>query len=624
MLGRVNILWQLMRGQRLRYGLAIVAMLITTCCMMIRPQIGRYTIDYVIQGKPLRAPQFVHQTVAWLGGRSILAQNLWTVFIALAAVAVVGGVFIYLRGRWSAQASESIARSLRERLYDHLQHLPCTYHDRTPTGDLVQRCTSDVETIRMFLAMEIVDLARAVLMLGVMLPVLFALNVRIALWSVAVFPLIILFAAVFFAKIRATFKHMDEAEGRMTALLQENLTGIRVVRAFARQEFEKEKFARGNADYRDRWYRLIWVMALYWPMSELLVRAQKGLVLVVGAYYVIMTHGAADEFTVGMLYVFFACTNMLLWPVQQMGRILADLGKAVVALGRIQEILTHQPEPDADGAARRVPAINPHGRIAIDGLSFSHGQDSHVLTDVSFEVEAGQTVAILGPAGSGKSTLINLLLRLYDYDAGSIRLDGMELRDLPRKYVRAQIGVVLQDPFLYSRTLRENIKLGHTAAHDDEMIEAATAACIHESITTFDGGYDTVVGERGVTLSGGQRQRVALARALLKRPPVLILDDALSAVDTGTESLILQALRQRHGRRTTLVIAHRLTTLRSADLILVLEGGRIVQSGTHRTLRAADGMYRRLWEIQGLLEEDLDAGLTGPAGGQSQKPSDRP
>jgi ATP-binding cassette subfamily B protein len=340
--------------------------------------------------------------------------------------------------------------------------------------------------------------------------------------------------------------------------------------------------------------------------------AQYAIVLTAGGYYI-----AAGQISVGTFFAFLMFVNMYLWPIRRIGKIMADLGKATVSIGRIGEILDEQRE-DHNDKVKIVPSQaeraglrrtqSSRGKIVFENVSFTHEDETRVLDNVSLHVEPGRSLAILGPSGSGKSTLINLLLRLYDYREGSIRLDGRELREMDRKFVRSQIGVVLQEPFLYSRSLRENIKLGRSAAHDEEMVEAASVACVHDAIADFDSGYDTVVGERGVTLSGGQQQRVALARAILKDPPILILDDALSSVDTRTENLILGALRQRHGRHTTLVIAHRLSTLMSADMIIVLEDGRIVQSGTHEKLLKEPGLYRRLWKIQSSLEDDL--GLT--------------
>jgi len=602
MSGKFKTLWQIMEGQRLRYAAAIGAILVGAVFMYARPLIVGFALDNVLDNKPIHAPPFVIRILDDLGARSVLARRLWIASSALVLVTAASGAFGYYRGKWAAVASESIARRLRDRLYDHLQHLPCRHHDGAETGDLIQRCTSDVETVRIFLAMQVCEIGRAVILMATALPIMVWLDVRMTLLSMAVVPIVVTFATIFFIRIRSTFKRQAEAEAKMTTRLQENLSGIRVVRAFARQDYECERFGADNEEYRARSHRLIQLFSFYWPISDLLCIGQTAVIILAGSWFV-----AQGSMPVGRLYIFLTFVNMFLWPVRHMGRVLADMGKAVVSLGRIGEILSVPVELDAPAAA---PAGAPaRGRIEIRNLSFAHDGDHEVLRNVSVTIEPGETLAILGPSGSGKSTLINLLLRLYDYDAGTIRLDGAELRDMPRKHVRAQIGSVLQEPFLYSRTLRENIKLGRSDSADEEMTEATTAASVHESITNFESGYDTLVGERGVTLSGGQRQRVALARALLTDPPILILDDALSAVDTQTESAILSALKQRHEQRTTIVIAHRLTTLMRADRIIVLEDGRIVQRGTHAELLGAKGMYRRLWQIQSSLEEDLDGDL---------------
>ncbi|HUT60853.1 MAG TPA: ABC transporter ATP-binding protein [Phycisphaerae bacterium] len=596
---RQRILWELLRGNRLLYSAAVAAILISAVCHLLGAVVVGRTIDYAIMGKALEAPQWVRDAVAWLGGRSVLAGNLWIAGAAVVLLRAVGAFFSYLRGRWSALASESMALRLRDRLYDKLQRLPCRYHDRAEPGDLVQRCTSDVETIRMFLSMQLVEIFRAAILLACGIVVMLYLSPPMMLVGLAVVPIIVTFAIVFFRRIRDAFKLADEAEGKMTAVAQENLTGIRVVRAFARQQFERARFAEHSGRYRNRWFRLIRLMSWYWSLSDLMCFAQNGLVIAVGGWWVM-----AGTLQPGTLIAIGMVVNMFLWPVRMLGRILSEAGKAVVSLGRVGEILNQPIEQDAPSAdAHRDVQFS--GQISIRHLSYSFEESKQVLSDLSVDVPAGTTLALLGPSGSGKSVLVNLLLRLYDYERGAIEFDGHEIRALPRSVVRSQIGVVLQEPFLYSRTVRDNIRLGHSAAEDTEVEEVARAACLHDSIMTFEGGYDSVVGERGVTLSGGQRQRLALARAMVKDPPVLILDDALSAVDTVTEQMILSALERRRGRRTTIVIAHRLSTLSRADRIVVLDEGHIVQSGTHAELVKQEGLYKRLWEIQTAMEADL-------------------
>ena len=500
-----------------------------------------------------------------------------------------------------------MAFDLRNRLYDHIQHLPCTYHDTADTGDLLQRCTSDIETFRAFLAVQGTEIGRASIAVLVVFPYMLWVDLWLALIAMAIVPVVLTFAIVFFVKVRNTFQKCDEAEAIMTTRLQENLTGIRVVRAFARQDYECEKFADDNALFRDRRFRLIRIMAVYWSCSNFICTCQIGLVLLTGAYMIRGGSADAGGLTVGGLVAMMFYMRMFLWPIRHLGRVLGEAGKAVVAMGRLGEILD-QPREELHGSDQEHPE-SLEGRIEISNLSFHHGE-VQVLDGVSVSVEPGQTLAILGPSGSGKSTLVNLLLSFYDYDPGdlvngSIRLDGRELSGMDQKFVRSQIGVVMQEPFLYSRSVRDNIRIGHGRAAEEEIVSAAASSCVHESIEDFDKGYDTLVGERGVTLSGGQRQRLALARAILRNPPILILDDALSAVDTETEQMILRALRNRHGRSTTLVIAHRLSTLMNADRIIVIEHGRIVQEGTHKSLVNMDGMYKRLWQVQNQLADDL-------------------
>jgi len=415
------------------------------------------------------------------------------------------------------------------------------------------------------------------------------------------------FAVIFFTRIRKSFQRLDEADGEMTATIQENLTGIRVVRACARQDYECEKFDGKNAKHRDLDYRLYVLLAWYWAVSDFLCFLQKAMVVSIGAYLL-----AAGTLQVGAFFYFLTAVTMFIWPVRMMGRILTDLGKALVATNRLREILDEPTEDDADAEREvRAPAASIRGDLEFRDVVFSHSEESPVLRGVSFDVNAGQTLAILGPSGCGKSTIVNLLLRLYDRDSGAILIDGQPIDAYDRRELRRRMAVVMQEPFLYSKTLRDNVTIARPSSAEEEMIEATRTAAVHDSILEFDDGYDTRVGERGVTLSGGQRQRVALARALLQDPAFLILDDALSAIDTETESMILNAIRQRRGRHTTIIIAHRLGTIMHADRIVVLDHGRVVQSGTHASLIEEPGLYRRLWEIQ--TSEGDDQSATQPA-----------
>lgn len=601
-----------MEGYRLLYVGAIATLAGATTLNYLAPLVGSATLDLAISNRQsAEVPEISRRIVELLGGTEFLRDRLWLGALFMAALTAAGGAFTFLKGRFAALAADGIARRQKNHLYDHLQHLPTRYHDKASSGDLVQRCTSDVETVRQCLATQIVEIGNAAILIATALPLMLLLSPRMTAMSFALVIPIILWGFFYFRRVRSAFREADEAEGRMTSVVQENLTGIRVVRAFARHDFENKRFAGPNAEYRDHNLRLIRLMAWYWPTSDLACLAQNGIVLIGGAWLV-----AHNQLTVGTLFAFMTFLNMLLWPVRQMGRILTDLGKTVVALGRLGEILAVREEgsgetgqepvgPETRGRIEFIDVVFAHERAA-DGTNSSietAGTPSetvppHALNGVSFTIDAGETVAILGPSGSGKSTLIHLLLRLYDAQSGRITLDGRDITGLDRKSLRARFGVVMQEPFLYSKTLRENIRLARVSASDSEVTDAAGIAAIHDTIAGFDHGYDTLIGERGITLSGGQRQRVAIARAVLRDPPVLVLDDALSAVDSETESAVIDALRQRRGKRTTILIAHRLSTLAHADRIVALEHGRVTQIGTHDELVSAQGLYRRLWHIQ--------------------------
>ena len=578
-------LWDLTRGHRVRYISAILAMAASNVFLFGVPLVMKDAIDRVTAGGVVP----------------------WSFAAAVVALTAGAGFFQYLRGRWAAIASEGIVRKVRDRLFVHLERLPASYHDRSGTGDLVQRCTSDVETVRVFLSGQIVEIGRSVLLFGMAVPLLLSMNVALTLVAICLFPVIVAFAIAFFRRIQILFLASDEAEGEMTTVLQENLTGIRVVRAFARQEFECEKFAVKNALFRDRTDKLIRFLGAYWAVSDLLCVGQIFLTLLVGTWWM-----AEGRLTLGTLFAFQLLVNFVLWPVRHLGRVLTDTGKAIVALRRLREILEVPEELDAPEAAANPERLE--GALEVTGLTFGFDPARPVLSDVSFSLRPGETLALVGPPGAGKSVIVQLLLRLYDYDRGSIRLDGRELSSLSRDFVRRRIGVVLQEPFLFSKTLAANIRMGHTDAHWDRIVESSQDAGIHATIESFEHGYDTLIGERGVTLSGGQRQRVAIARALVKDPDVLILDDALSAVDTHMEARILDALSRRSGRRTTIVIAHRLSTVTHAERILVLDRGRIVQSGTHDELVQQAGPYRELWRIQGSLEQEIHRDLEDAEG----------
>lgn len=601
---KIKLLLKFMEGNRLLYFGAVLAIGLSTCFEILIPLVFKFTIDSIIGDQPMEIPNWIWNFIHANGGRALLLHNLWIIGAFIIILTVINGIFLYLKGKWSAVAAESVAKNIRERLYNHLQHLPFDYHTKVETGELIQRCTSDVETIRRFLSIQFIEIGRVIFILIFSLWVMASLNGTMTLVAVSLIPIVLFFTLIFFFKVKKAFKISDECEARLSTVLQENLSGVRVVRAFARQKHEIDKFYKKNSEYRDATYKLIRLLAWFWSSSDFLCFLQIGAVLVFGVYLVVN-----GLITLGTLVVFISYERKLIFPIRQLGRILTDLGKSLVSLERINEILENEIEDGLDKGKK--PDIK--GNIEFKNVSFGYDEDRNILNNISFKVKAGQTIAILGSTGSGKTSLVNLLLRLYDYKEGHIKIDGIELKEINKKWLRQQIGIVLQEPFLYSKTIKENIGITKKNIKEKDVFEASKIAAIHDVILDFENGYETTVGERGVTLSGGQKQRVAIARTIIRNSRVLIFDDSLSAVDSETDLAIRRSLKRMKNKVTTFIISHRISTLSDADIILVLEDGKIVQSGKHDKLIKENGLYKRIWTIQNSLEEELEKEAMGSA-----------
>lgn len=576
---------------------ALIATIMMVIIGFLTPLLLSEIVDSILGSEPFTMPDFLMNPINALGGRDFLRQNLWIPALALILMNVVNGVFTFIKGRSSAIASENIARKLRNDLYRHLQHLPFAYHVKAQAGELIQRCTSDVDTIRRFLAVQVMEVVNTVLMVIIAMSILLPRSVPITLYSLILVPPLFCFATWFFKMVHKSFEVADEADGVLNAVLQENLSGVRVVRAFGQQEREVEKFDRVNNDLRKKNLRLNELLAIYWGGGDAISMTQTLLTLVVCIIY-----ACNGWITVGTLIVFTSTLGMLLFPIRQLGRTLSDAGKAMVSMKRVQAILHEEAEPDEPNALK--PDL--HGDIVFDHVSFAYPDDNvPVLRDVSFTIPAGKTAAVLGGTGSGKSTMMYLLQRLYTPTSGKITIGGVDIQQIDRKYLRAHVGLILQEPFLYSKSIRENVGITAPEQEAERIEHAADIASASGFIAKADKGWETVVGERGVTLSGGQKQRIAIARTLLKDNNILIFDDSLSAVDTETDAQIRAALRHEQKDVTTLIISHRVTTLSQADLILVLENGQITQQGTHAELCSQPGLYQRINSIQNALEEEL-------------------
>lgn len=583
---------------------AILLAWMNTVCNAIIPQIISVTVDSVLGAKEPDLPGFVAALLPLETLRAEPKTALWIAAGAVMLAAAVRGACIYGMRVNTAKASEGFVKKLRDNLYGHIQRLSFEWHTAHATGDIIQRCTSDVEVIRTFVCNQLMEVLRTVFLIVLYTGIMLTMNWRLALIPLAFIPVTGLASGVFYGKISSRFKTADEAEGEMTTCAQENLTGVRVVRAFGRERFEIDRFARKNDRFSALWVELGRVLSVYWASGVLLVSLQIMAVIVAGTVAAV-----SGSITLGDFQAFVIYNSAMAWPVRSLGHVLSEMSKAGVSMDRVGYILKAEEESDRPGAE----SVRLGGDIVFDHVTFGY-EGQEVLRDVSFTIPWGSTFAILGGTGSGKSTLVHLLDRLYDLGEGqgSITIGGVDIRDIKREDLRRQIGLVLQEPFLFSQTIRENMAATRPGAAAEELRACARIACVDDAIADLQNGYETIVGERGVTLSGGQKQRVAIARMLLQNAPVMVFDDSLSAVDAETDAKIRAALKERMAEATVILISHRVTTLMQADRILVLDGGRVADMGTHVQLIARPGIYREIYDIQ--MSSDDRALLTENGG----------
>jgi ATP-binding cassette subfamily B protein len=585
---RLKGLWKMMVDYRLSYGAATMSLAISALAKTSTYLLLRYFADEVLtKGQ-------------YLGNG--LTQTLIFIAIGFVGLALIEGGFAFLSGRLAAYTAEGITRRLRDFLFDHLQRLSFSYHATTPTGDLIERVTSDVDTVRRFFSEQAIGMGRIVLLFTINFIAILNLNVKLGLVSVVTIPFILIVSLWFFKKVTKAYEDYQAQEAALSTTLQENLTGVRVVKAFARQDFEKNKFEKDNWGKYLRGKLFIFMHSLFWPLSDTVLGLQMLGGFVFGAMMAIR-----GEITVGTYLAYVGLVVWLIFPIRNLGRLIVSASTGMVSYGRLMEIVKQEREPLFDGKVQ--PKEPVRGELVFEKVSFMYSDGKQdVIKDVSFHAMPGQAIALLGSTGSGKTSLVNLLPRFHEYTGGRILLDGVDLKDYSRSYLRKQIGIVEQEPFLFSRSIRENISYGvGRDVTQDEIEAAAKAAAIHDVILGFPDGYNTLVGEKGVTLSGGQKQRVTIARTLLKNPRILIFDDSTSSVDTETEAEIRGALNDLMQSRTTFIIAHRIQSVMIADLILVLDKGEVVQMGTHaELLKDSGGMYRRIYDIQTRIDAELE------------------
>jgi ATP-binding cassette subfamily B protein len=588
---KLSLLISAAEGRLFRFILCCFATLAAVVFSFINPQIVRYTIDSVIGNAPLKAPAFVINLVDALGGINFFKNNIWICALFTVVAALLSGLCDIIRNYISIETGETVAWRLRNILYGHIQKLSYEWHVTCQTGDIIQRCTSDVDNIRNFIHNQLSELMRTSCVFVIALALMFSMDTFMSLMALSLVPVILLFSFLYFRKVSREFGKADIAEGIMQAAAQENYTGVRVVRAFGRENYEMKKFSGKTRNYQNIWVRIGKMLGVFWGGGDFLAGFQLAIIVAAGVYRCVQ-----GDLSPGVFIAFYTYCNWMIWPVRQLGRVIADLSKTLVAAGRVRDILSAEPESDPCGAL--MPQLK--GEIRFKDVNFNYGKGEPVLRGISFTLKPGESLAILGATGSGKSTLVHLLNRLYDLKDGDglITIDGIDIRKISRAHLRRHIGLCLQEPFLFSKTVRNNIAMINPGLKMEDVRSAASVAMVDETIAGFSEGYETIIGERGVTLSGGQKQRVAIARMLVANAPVMIFDDSLSAVDTDTDSKIRAALKKRVKDAAVIIISHRISTLMQADKILVLKDGTIEEFGSHAELLQRDGSYRRIFELQ--------------------------
>ena len=588
--GAVGILLRFADGNKRFFVISILAYTVAILFNFLMPQIVGFTVDSVIGDKAAGLPGFLTKLFESIGGVSFLRSNIIFCAIGVVFCALCAGLFNYLARVNNSRGTEGLIANLRNTLFKHTQYLPFDWYSKNQTGDIIQRCTSDVETTKRFVSLQLIEVLRTVILVLAAFIMMFTVNVWMTLVVLAFLPIILGYTTFFFKGISAKFLKCDEAEGELMVRVQENLTGVRVVRAFGRERHELKTFDEKNDEYTNKWVALGYTLGFYWGAGDVVSASQLLTVIAFGSFLT-----ASGRLSLGELLVFISYTQMIVWPIRQLGRLLSEMSKTGVALTRINEILEAEPEKE-EPSAKKPPLEED---IIFKNVSFTYGEQP-VLNDISFTIKSGSTFGILGATGSGKSTITYLLNRLYELpeDCGEITIGGVDIREIDKRHLRKNVGLVLQEPFLFSKTIFENIDIASRTGDMERVRKTADIAAVDDNIMSFSGGYDTLVGERGVTLSGGQKQRIAIARTLMTDAPIMIFDDSMSSLDTETDAKIRAALRENTHDATVILISHRISTLMNADTIMVLEDGKIAEIGSHSELLKNGGAYRRVYDIQ--------------------------
>ncbi|MBO4235729.1 MAG: ABC transporter ATP-binding protein [Firmicutes bacterium] len=594
-----KLLFFFIKGSGIYFAISIIASFITAMADMLNPQIIRATIDNAIGGKPSDFPVWVNNWVESLGGFEYIGKHLYIPAIMVAVLGLIRVIARFIVEVTNTNGSEILVKNMRDTIFEHIERLPFAWHMKNSTGDIIQRCTTDIDRTRTFVAEQLTSIFRIGMLMVMAIYFMASMNPKLTLIAMLPVPIILLYSIIFRREMEEGFEACDEKEGVVSDIVQENLTGVRVVRAFAAEARERNRFEKDNYEYSDMWVHMGKVLGRFFAIQDVLCGMQILLVTVVGAVFVVKYGMTSGE------YVAFVAYNAILsFPIRRLGRMISELAKAGASFSRLEYIMASETEKDKEGAYD----ADMTGDIRFENVHFGYEEGKEIIKGVDIEIPSGTTLGILGGTGSGKSTLMLLLDKLYEIPEGSgrITIGGVDIRDIRTEHLRSNIAMVLQEPYLFSRSIAKNISMVHDELSMDDVEDAARVAHLTEAIEGFSEGYETFVGERGVTLSGGQKQRTAIARALVQKAPIMIFDDSLSAVDTETDAKIRAALEEKFGTATIIIISHRITTLAKADQVVVLEDGKISERGTPDELKTAGGTYQKIYEIQYGEEVDKD------------------
>lgn len=590
---RMKTVFYFLKGCKRYFTLAILFVFFQVIFDLVNPKIMGYTVDYIVSDLS-QTPNLLIRFIDGLGGRDYIISHLWIAALMVVVIGILSAISRYLFRLCNSIGGETLAKRMRDTLFEHILHLPYKWQDINKTGDIIQRCTSDVDMIRNFVQEQLVNLIRMIAMIIFALYFMLQINVVLTLCACFFILIVIGYSSIFHGRVGEKFEKVDEEEGRLSATAQENLAGVRVVRAFGREMYERKRFEDKNEVYINHWVEMMSLLAKFWTISDFVKNAQMLTILALGAFFTVK-----GQMTAGQYVSFIAYNLLIVQPMVELGRVISDMSKAGVSIDRLKYIIDSSVETDDENAVD----FPESGDIVFKDVTFAYDKAT-VLNHINMTIKKGETVGILGGTGTGKSTLMLLLDGLYELSEGSISINGVDIRKIKRHELRKNIGFVLQEPYLFSRSLRDNIAIAQEETIQEQVDAVADTACLQPAIRKFKDGYDTYVGEKGVTLSGGQKQRTAIAQMLIGDPSIMIFDDSLSAVDAKTDAAIRKGLKKAGEDKTVIIISHRITTIMSADHIYVFDDGKIAESGNHEELIAKGGIYNRIYDLQRNAREE--------------------